>query len=61
VLELLPIDESLARSIAEGAEEAEIVGLARKNDVRRLTDDAFEKLTAGLTTVRETLAAVTTW
>ena len=40
VFELLPVDESLARAIAEGAEEAAIVGLARQNEVKRLTDRA---------------------
>jgi type IV pilus assembly protein PilB len=61
VFEMLSVDERLARAIAEGAEEAAIVGMAREQGVKRLTDDAFEKLTAGKTTVRETLSAVTTW
>jgi type II secretory ATPase GspE/PulE/Tfp pilus assembly ATPase PilB-like protein len=61
VFELLPVDEELARKIADGAEEAEIAQHARVKGVPRLTDDTFEKLTKGLTTVKEALSAVTVW
>jgi len=61
VFELLTVDEDLAREIADGAEEAAIVGLARAKGTPRLTDDAFQKVISGLTTVRESLSAVTTW
>jgi type IV pilus assembly protein PilB len=61
LFELLPVEEELARAIARGAEEGEIVGYAREKKMPRLVDDAFEKLTAGLTTVREALSAVAAW
>ncbi|MCE9608290.1 MAG: GspE/PulE family protein [Planctomycetia bacterium] len=61
LFELLSIDEELALEIANGAEEAQIVGLARAKGTPRLTDDAFQKISSGLTTVREALSAVTTW
>ena len=61
LFEMLPFDEDLAREVVEGAEEAQLVARARSKGVQRLNDDAFEKLTAGVTTVRETLQAVTLW
>ncbi len=61
VFELLPVDEELARKIADGAEEATIAGHARQRGIPKLHDDAFEKLTKGLTTVKEALSAVTIW
>jgi type II secretory ATPase GspE/PulE/Tfp pilus assembly ATPase PilB-like protein len=61
LFEMISVDEDLAREIADGAEEAAIVSIARKKGTPRLNDDAFQKITAGLTTVREALSAVTTW
>lgn len=61
LFELLPVDEDLAKAIAAGAEEAEIIGLARERKIPRLVDDALEKLSNGQTTVREVLSAVTVW
>lgn len=61
LFELLPADEELSRNIANGAEEAEILGYARARGIGRLTDDAFEKVISGATTVREALSAVTVW
>ncbi|MBL9095115.1 MAG: type II/IV secretion system protein [Planctomycetaceae bacterium] len=61
VFELLPIDEPLARKIADGAEEAEIIAHTREHKVPRLTDDTLEKLMQGLTTPRDALSAVTVW
>jgi type II secretory ATPase GspE/PulE/Tfp pilus assembly ATPase PilB-like protein len=61
LFEMLPIDEELARAIASGAEEGEIVAHARQRRVPRLVDDAFEKITSGQTTVREALSAVAVW
>jgi type II secretory ATPase GspE/PulE/Tfp pilus assembly ATPase PilB-like protein len=61
IFELLPIDETLSREIARGAEEAEIIGYSRQSGVARLTDDAFAKVIHGTTTVRESLSAVTVW
>jgi general secretion pathway protein E len=61
LFELLPFDEAMARLVAEGAGEGEIVREARRRSVPRLVDDALEKLTAGVTTVKEVLEAVTIW
>jgi type II secretory ATPase GspE/PulE/Tfp pilus assembly ATPase PilB-like protein len=58
---MLPVDEDLARAIARGAEEPEIIAHTRERKVPRLVDDALEKLTGGLTTVKEALSAVTIW
>ncbi len=61
LFELLPVDEELSRSVARGAEEAEIVAYARQQQLSRLVDDAFEKVTSGVTTVRDAISAVTLW
>jgi len=61
LFELLPFDESLARLVAEGAGEGEIVREARQRGIPRLVDDALEKLRCGETTVKEVLEAVTVW
>ncbi len=61
LFELLPVNESLARQIANGAEEAEIIGTIREHNIARLVDDAFEKVTQGVTTVRDAMTAVTVW
>ena len=39
----------------------EIAAYAREHKVPRLVDDAMEKLTGGLTTVKEALSAVSVW
>jgi len=61
LFEMVPMDESLARRVAEGAEEGNIVEEMQTRHVPRLVDDALEKLLAGETSVREVLAAVTVW
>ena len=61
VFELLPVDEDLARAIAQGAEESEIIGHARQRKVPRLVDDALEKVITGQTSLREALSAVALW
>ena len=61
LFELLPVDETLAREIAGGADEAQIVESARRRGLARLSDDAFDKVLGGGTTVREALSAVTLW
>jgi type IV pilus assembly protein PilB len=61
LFELLPVNETLARSVADGADEAELMRHARAANIPQLTDDALQKLFAGLTTVREALSAVTVW
>jgi type IV pilus assembly protein PilB len=61
LFEMLPIDETLSRLIAEGAEEGEIVRHIRDRKIPRLVDDAMAKLVDGQVTAREVLAAVTLW
>ena len=61
LFEMLPVDESLSRLIAEGVEEGEIVRQVRERKIPFLVDDALEKLRGGQITVREALAAVTVW
>jgi type IV pilus assembly protein PilB len=61
LFEMLPVDESLSRRIADGADEGTIVAEIRQRHIPRLVDDALEKLRAGLVTVPEVLAAVTVW
>ena len=58
---MLPVDESLSRSIAEGADEGEIVRQVRARNVPRLVDDALAKIQSGETTVHDVLSAVTVW
>ena len=61
LFEMLPVDESLSRLIAEGADEGEIVRRVRERKIPRLVDDALAKTRGGQITVREVLAAVTVW
>lgn len=61
IFELLPIDESLARDVARGAEEAEITAYMRDRSIGRLSADALAKVLEGETTVRDALTAVTNW
>jgi len=61
LFEMMPIDEPLSRLLAEGADEAAIIGELRRRHVPRLVDDALGKIGAGLVTVREVLTAVTVW
>ena len=61
VFELMSVDESLSRKVAEGAEEAELVGWLRERGALRLCDDGMLKLLAGETSPAELLTAVTAW
>ncbi|HZZ71265.1 MAG TPA: GspE/PulE family protein [Pirellulales bacterium] len=61
LFELLPCDENVARDIARDAKEAEIVAYSRAQGMPRLIDDGFEKVTAGLTSIKEAMSAVTVW
>jgi general secretion pathway protein E len=61
LFEMLPVDETISRSVAEGANEGEIVRQIQTQGSPRLVDDALEKLLAGQATVEEVLAAVTLW
>jgi len=61
LFELVSVDEALARRIASGAGEPEIVEEMRHRKVARLTDDAMQKLTSGESTLSEVLRAVTVW
>ncbi len=61
LFEMMPVDASLSRHIAEGAEEGEIIEEMRRRGIARLVDDAMEKLATGDTTVGDVLRAVTVW
>jgi type II secretory ATPase GspE/PulE/Tfp pilus assembly ATPase PilB-like protein len=60
LFELLPMDEDLARRVAEGANEGEINRRARERKIPNLRDDAAAKLLAGITTFDE-IIAVSAW
>ncbi|MFO0903828.1 MAG: GspE/PulE family protein [Pirellulales bacterium] len=61
LFEMLPCDEELARLIADGASEPELMLVARRHGCGTLLDDAAAKAYAGQTTIREVLSAVTGW
>jgi type II secretory ATPase GspE/PulE/Tfp pilus assembly ATPase PilB-like protein len=58
---MLPVDDDLARLIAEGADETRLLVEQRQKGFARLIDDGFEKAAQGVTSVREVLGAVTVW
>ena len=58
---MLAVDESWAKLIGRGAEEAELVEKMREMGVKTLVDDAAEKMLAGLTSVEEVISAVSVW
>jgi type II secretory ATPase GspE/PulE/Tfp pilus assembly ATPase PilB-like protein len=60
LFELLPIDEDMAARIVAGANETDIIRLARQKKIPGLRDDAASKLLAGVTTFDEILA-VSAW
>ncbi len=59
--EMLSIDESTARAIADGADEGALVAKMRRDGAPLLMDDAIAKILEGTTTVRDVLGAVTIW
>jgi general secretion pathway protein E len=61
LFELLTIDDEWARLIARGAEENELLGYMHERQVRTLSEDGFEKLAQGMTSVREVMSAVAAW
>ena len=61
LFELLPCDENLARLIALGASEPDLIAAAKQAGAGLLLDDAAQKVFAGQTTLPETLSAVTAW
>ena len=61
LFELLPVDESVSRHIADGADEAALAAEIGRRGIPRLVDDALNKLYGGQTTVQEVLTAVTVW
>jgi type IV pilus assembly protein PilB len=61
LFEMLPADEALARSIADGADEGQIFAEIRQRKIPRLVDDAFAKALEGQASLTEILAAVTIW
>ena len=61
LFEMMPVDETLSRMIAEGAEEARLLEFMRESHLPRLLDDALEKLWNGDASLRDVLSAVTEW
>ena len=61
VYEMLPIDAGLARAIAEGAGETEVIQWMREAGVPFLVDDVIAKLLAGETSMSEALGIVLSW
>jgi type II secretory ATPase GspE/PulE/Tfp pilus assembly ATPase PilB-like protein len=61
LFEMLAFDEELSRATSQGADEAQILKLARQKGFRRLVDDARTKVLQGQTTAVEALTAVTVW
>lgn len=61
LFEMLPLDEEWSRLIAAGVEEAELVQKMRSQGAPTLLDDGVAKLTAGLTSPRDVISAVTVW
>jgi type IV pilus assembly protein PilB len=61
LFELVASDEALARQIADGCSENELVATIRKYGRGMLVDDAAEKLFAGQTSIAEVTGVVATW
>ncbi|MCC6737831.1 MAG: type II/IV secretion system protein [Planctomycetia bacterium] len=58
LFEFLSLDAELSTEVARGADEPRLVELARRRGLPDIRDDALRKLSSGITTVREALAAV---
>ena len=61
LFEMFGIDEELSRIISAGADESQIVEVARQKGFRQLVDDARMKVLRGETTASEAISAVTVW
>jgi general secretion pathway protein E len=61
LFEMMPIDASLSRFIADGAGEVEIIEEMQRRGAPRLIDDAIQKMIAGETVAQDVLRAVTVW
>jgi len=61
LFEMMPVDETFSRLIADGAEEGALAAETRRRGTARLVDDALAKLAAGHVAMREVLEAVTIW
>jgi general secretion pathway protein E len=61
LFELLACDETLARRVAEGCDETEIMEFMRTHQLDSLLDDARVKLFEGATSVQEVLSSVAVW
>ncbi|HND54054.1 MAG TPA: hypothetical protein PLV92_16700, partial [Pirellulaceae bacterium] len=61
LFEMLPSSEEMARLIANGCGEVELVRLARAQGRGQLLDDAAEKLFAFQTSAREVLESAMAW
>lgn len=61
LFEMLPSSEALAKLIANGASEDDLIADARQHHVPLLLDDGLAKIFDGTTTVEEVSSAVATW
>ena len=61
LFEMLTVDEEISRAVAVGADESNILQLARRSGYRRLVDDALTKVLRGETTALEAMSSVTDW
>jgi type IV pilus assembly protein PilB len=61
LFEMLESSEDMAKSIAGGANEEELLQDARARNVSMLLDDGVSKILDGTTTVAEVTNAVTLW
>lgn len=61
LFEMLRVDETFSRAIADGADEATLVEQLRRRDTPLLMDDAVAKLLSGTASLGDVLSAVTTW
>jgi type II secretory ATPase GspE/PulE/Tfp pilus assembly ATPase PilB-like protein len=55
LLEVLPVDLEIAKALAAGASEAEIVEMGRRKGFRSMIEDGKRKVLAGITTPEEVL------
>jgi type IV pilus assembly protein PilB len=58
LFELLSMDEALARAVADGCDESRLAQMTRERGMPTIVDDALDKLTGGITSIHEVLAAV---
>jgi general secretion pathway protein E len=61
LFEMLSSNEALAKKIAEGASEDDLIADARQRELPLLLEDGLAKVLDGTTTVHEVTSAVTSW